>query len=331
MKRFLIRLIIIGIPILIIVLIPNVFILKTSGDLGNLGLIHFDESYRRDFDYQKADTSQTFYYNSATELLKQKKADILVIGDSFAHTLFQDYLSENCEINIATLYHKLDIEALVILTTLLSKSSAQVPKLIIVESVERRFASRLSKIRLDTVLELDSIYYKPNHKPKSYIEKAQDFYKKKIGMDKSVYNVKLRRDLFTCKGSEGNLYFYPEDLFASANYNIISKSVENLELLHNYALANGVFLIYMVAADKYDVYQEFIVDNPYNTNDILSKGNPFDSLPYFINTKYVLTEAAENGVKDIYWADDTHWSPVGAKIVAEEIARKLDSLGVLEK
>ena len=33
---------------------------------------------------------------------------------------------------------------------------------------------------------------------------------------------------------------------------------------------------------------------------------------------------------DVYWADDSHWSPVGAKIVAEEIARKIDSLRIFK-
>ena len=53
--------------------------------------------------------------------------------------------------------------------------------------------------------------------------------------------------------------------------------------------------------------------------------NPLFSMNSYSN-KYVLTEAAENGVNDIYWADDSHWSPIGAKIVAEEIARRVDSL-----
>lgn len=334
MKRFLIKFMLIGIPIIIIVIVPLVSY-NTSGDLGMLGLIHFDESYRRDFDYQKADTSQTSYYYSARELLKQKNADILVIGDSFAHTRetacrFQDYLSKKCNINIATLYHNLDIEPLDILVTLLSKNSDQIPKLVIVESVERAFVRRLLEIQFDTVLDLDCIYYKSNRGSQDYIGKTQNFYKKKVGMDRSVvYNVKLNKDLFTCKGSESDLYFYPKDIYEICDYDV-SKSIENLELLHNYAMSKGIFLVCMVAADKYDVYQKFIVDNPYKPNDILSEGNRFDSLPYFINTKYVLAEAAEIGMMDIYWADDTHWSPVGAKIVAEEIARKLDSLNVFK-
>ena len=210
---------------------------------------------------------------------------------------------------------------------IMSKRKNAIPQVVVIESVERYFVNRLSNIQFDSLLELDSIYYEP--KTKNYIEKAQDFYKKKLGMvddwENPVKNVKLTKDLFSCKDKERDLYFYHEDLFECSDSEI-NDAVENLKLLHDYAMTQGIYMIYMVAADKYDVYQKYIVDNPYKPNDILSKGNRFDSLPYFINTKYVLTEAAENGVKDIYWADDSHWSPIGAKIVAEEIARRVDSL-----
>lgn len=256
-------------------------------------------------------------------MLEHNNADVLVIGDSFAHTRFQDHLAEKCNCSITTLYHGLEVEALDIFTTLLSINSNKIPKLVIIESVERTFLHRLSKIQVNTVLKIDSIYYKPKAKSKTPINVVQDFYKNKVGLNNVVNHVMLSRDLFTCKGKTIDLYFYVDDIFEYTETDL-NKAYENLEFLHKYALTQGIYLIYMVAADKYDVYQQFIVDNPYKYNDLLSKGNRFDSLPYFINTKYVLTEAAENGVKDIYWADDTHWSPIGAKIVAEEIARRLN-------
>ena len=332
MKKFIIKTFLLGCPIFIVIAFPNIFKVKTSGDLGALGLVQFDPSYRNNVEVHKVTISETLYCKSVAELQKYNVDDVLVIGDSHAHQPvgFQDYLSEKTNNSIMTLHHNLDIEASDIFITLLSKRRDLVPKLVIVESGERVFVRRLAKMQIDTILEIDSIYYAPKFDSKGYIEMAQNFYKIKLGLNNPINHVMLNKDLFTCKDKERELYFYPGDIFKST-LSDVEVAIENLEMLHNLALQQGVYLIYMVVADKYDIYQKFIVDNPYQPNDLLSKGNSFDNLPYFINTKYVLTEAAENGVKDIYWADDTHLSPVGAKMVADEIARRLDSLGVLQK
>lgn len=39
----------------------------------------------------------------------------------------------------------------------------------------------------------------------------------------------------------------------------------------------------------------------------------------------MLAKHLEAGEKDIYFVDDTHWSPYGAKIVAEEILKELNN------
>ena len=85
-----------------------------------------------------------------------------------------------------------------------------------------------------------------------------------------------------------------------------------------------------MAADKYDVYQEFTIRNKYPKKELLERFVDFEANPYYVNTKHVLLKNARQGVKDLYYADDTHWSPIGAKIVAEEIARRMDSLGVFQ-
>ena len=36
-----------------------------------------------------------------------------------------------------------------------------------------------------------------------------------------------------------------------------------------------------------------------------------------------MQEQAYAGVKDLYYINDTHWTPAGAKIVADEIFRRL--------
>ncbi len=108
------------------------------------------------------------------------------------------------------------------------------------------------------------------------------------------------------------------------------KSLRNLILLNNKLLEKGIKMIFLIAADKYDVYRPFTADNslPIDTTT-----DEFSNLPNIcvINTKPILIEMVRNGEKDIYMVNDTHWSYKASEAVAEEIARKIELLGLLKK
>ena len=75
----------------------------------------------------------------------------------------------------------------------------------------------------------------------------------------------------------------------------------------------------MVAADKYDMYYDYIEDNPYPRNPSFDYFINYDTT-VFINTKTLLLPYLQQEIKDIYRVNDTHWSPIAAKIVGEHIA-----------
>ena len=85
----------------------------------------------------------------------------------------------------------------------------------------------------------------------------------------------------------------------------------------------GVILIVLPAPDKYDIYCKFIDKN------IFPKNNFFDYMKeekkeyLYINSKDLLLEHVDNGAKDVYFADDTHWSPIASKIMAKKIYEEL--------
>ena len=81
--------------------------------------------------------------------------------------------------------------------------------------------------------------------------------------------------------------------------------------------------MYLIVGDKYDVYEPFIIDkHPHNpTLDNCPEE------PWVINTKPMLQENARKGVKDIFRINDTHWSPIGAKLVADYLKIKYDIPG----
>lgn len=45
----------------------------------------------------------------------------------------------------------------------------------------------------------------------------------------------------------------------------------------------------------------------------------------YVDSKTLLSKAVKK-YKDLYFYDDTHWSPIAAKLVAAEINTKLDSM-----
>ena len=84
--------------------------------------------------------------------------------------------------------------------------------------------------------------------------------------------------------------------------------------------------IFLLACDKYDLYQDFIVDNPYparTLNEDIQRWMKPDELQHFVFSKQILHPLVEQGVKDVYLFNDTHWSPASSRLVAREVADKL--------
>ena len=57
----------------------------------------------------------------------------------------------------------------------------------------------------------------------------------------------------------------------------------------------NINLYFMLAFDKYNLYSKYIVNNKYGVST-------------FIDTKAILEKEIDRGLKDIFYADDTHWS-----------------------
>jgi hypothetical protein len=91
------------------------------------------------------------------------------------------------------------------------------------------------------------------------------------------------------------------------------------------ARARGVNLVIVVACDKYDLYQDYIIDNPYPTkslNEAIERWMA-PELEHFVITKRVLHPLVQQGVKDVYLFNDTHWSPSSSQLIAGEVIKKL--------
>jgi hypothetical protein len=64
----------------------------------------------------------------------------------------------------------------------------------------------------------------------------------------------------------------------------------------------------MPAVDKYNLYRPYITSNKYKESIFFEELSMLDKKYTFINTKEILSDLLGKGIKDIFYADDTHWS-----------------------
>jgi hypothetical protein len=98
----------------------------------------------------------------------------------------------------------------------------------------------------------------------------------KFGYDCPFTTVELSKPLFTHNKFHSSLVFLnsktDSDLsFTKYNDSLYTKAIENIIRLHNLAKHHDINLIYLIAADKYDVYSEYIKNNPFPVNLTLDK------------------------------------------------------------
>ena len=80
----------------------------------------------------------------------------------------------------------------------------------------------------------------------------------------------------------------------------------------------------MPAVDKYDLYFSFIQDNPFSENNLFKYLRKADKKYYLVDTKQILFNEIKNNEKDIFYADDTHWSYKASEaIVKSDLFKKL--------
>ncbi len=325
-----------------------------NGDLGMLGFLPFDDNY--DSMLSKLELDSLF----VTEIddLEQIDCDstILIVGDSFSWQKkggFQNYL--------ATLYPGWKIYSYISSSNADDKyqifvdkllSGGPLPRIVVLESVERNFAVDLYCLDFDfpvgddeekgtdtaimdgdsesesSANDTDHIYFfkgilEYKEEFKELVLHTQEYVKKRLDIDNPVKRLKLRSDMFSCKGSEDDLYFYNLDLSGDSE-TVYAVSQQKLDTLFSITEQRGIMFIYVVPADKYDLYKDFAIQDPYQATSRLVNYEKYNKDPRFLNCKELLYPHLEQGEKDIYRCNDSHWSPLASQYVAREIKRRLD-------
>ncbi len=100
---------------------------------------------------------------------------------------------------------------------------------------------------------------------------------------------------------------------------------KELNDLSNKLKEKGVKLIVLPSPDKYDFYYDNIVDYKEYPKPLFF--DHLDKMPkdyLYVNSKQILRDEMKNK-KDIYFYDDTHWSPWASQIIAKELAEIIAS------
>lgn len=165
-------------------------------------------------------------------------------------------------------------------------------------------------------------------KDKTVLESTQEWIKRKMnlrGYANPIKSAQLSKPCFSCEGREDELYFYVDDLknmhLTDASAKIVSTKLDSL---FEFARSKNIDLYVLIAADKYDVYQEDIIDNQYPPKTLLKELEQQYQHPNLIISRDTLYDMVQNNILDVFWANDTHWSPVGAEAVAEQILKYID-------
>ena len=300
-----------------------------QGDLGRLGKIPTRLFYERDSD--KAVQKTLFSTIEYIDSIQSDTFDIMTCGDSFSQIDlygYQNFMSikgsriinyfPNGPLRWNPFQSAIDLMNLGFI------DSTKV-KVLIIESVERALVHRLCDIDFTHVSLREDHRVKKHSDDNWSLSEVKIFLDFRLGLkgnENPVKHLKMNKQMFS--GAKGQtLYFYYEDIVESGLYipkDSYSRIRANVDSLYKKASEKGIKLFILVCPDKYDLYQEYIKDNPYPRKTINEDfreivGNRDD----IIIGKEILLPYIKKGEKDMYYLDDTHWTYKSARIIADTL------------
>jgi hypothetical protein len=294
-----------------------------SGDLGKLGGISFGKTYDKTLSENHLSNNlvKNIPFHDISNLVDKTHPAIFTFGDSFSQLQnagYQNYLAHLWNGEIVNIQSNAD-SLLYHLISLLNSEiiDSSFCKIMIVESVDRDLIARLSNINFE-YLYLPTVQEKPFNEITTELFKLCSWIRLQMNYDNPVKKYNLKKSPFTHKWAN-KLFYYKEDLnFFKIKKEDIDKAEENLLLLNKKFSAKGIKLIFLIAADKYDVYRPFASDNSLPTDHTTEK-LPKIPCVCIIDSKPILQSMVQQGIKDVYRINDTHWSYKASETIAQAI------------
>lgn len=278
--------------------------------------------------------------------------DIITIGDSFfngtAGTWYQDYLAEKYGKNVIHI-HPAGCELAELLMLIEKEGLLQeiAPKAVVLGSVERRIQNRFGgrTLKVPTISKevviknnmnvregtgasgvgagfIPDVMWKAN---KKYLNNKVKYWKDPKRLSEDVQKEMLVTPFFTNPGQENTLLLFHDDFWyrdGEADYEKINGVMNSLAGL---CAKHNIRFVFMPCVDKFDLYYPYLQDrDSYKENLFFETFETYPKQYICINTKRILREMLEEGERDVYWMDDTHWSWKAQQRVADALMKELD-------
>lgn len=316
-----------------------------GGDLARIGYLHGSKQYR------KISNDLPVRHFGMKEY-KGQPIDVMTIGDSFSlgggegkNCYYQDYLASLNNFTVLNVYpypsddHVMGFAPITTLSILYNSGYLDriKPRYILIETVVRysmrRFVTPFTFTRTDTRENIDKYYakttYSLDYLPKVTFVNQGNFkylyynlmYKfSDNAFRRLVYRRTLDRSFFSVK-NDRDLVFWGEDLqvVEKVNKESVKALNDNFNRLSDILAEKGIKLYFMPIVDKYDLYSDYIVGNPYPRNRFFEELRALPRRYTLIDTKAILAEELRKGEKDIFHADDSHWTWKASKAVFEKV------------
>lgn len=343
MKKFLLKNIFFLFPLILLIGTSYYFYSTKKGDLIRLGYILDTQEYDSKILFKK-DYEQKVFYKKVSEInLNQKHTfTILTIGDSFSEQAsidYKNYLAQKDSISILHLDRFLNRNPIETVHGLLNGNifNSLNIRYIILQSTEKYFVRRAINFNKHKVIDndtLNKLINKENSKPKHKKERDLLFSSQMLKFAfhnisyllddnayiSQTYKVTTTKNLFSVHKNE--LLFFFHDL-ENVNKNSDKDSVTILNTELNYLAEKlkqkNIKLIVLPSPDKYDIYYSYISNHyQYPKPLFFEHLNSLDKQYLYVNSYQILSDAIKTQ-KDIYFYDDTHWSPYASKLIAKEL------------
>lgn len=275
---------------------------------------------------------------------KREKFEIFAIGDSFSYgngggknPYYQDYLTTYYDkklLNARALPGKGMLETVIILANngFFEKYGV---KYVLLQSVERSVISRFSRsVNFHAVEGLEEVedaivnYHVDSPAAIKFINKMNYnalLYNILYKFDDNAYFSKsyitdLNQTFFHIPPGNRLMFFY-EDIMNTGKSTLesVKKMNENLNELSKLLEGKNIRLIFIPTVDKYDLYSDYIVNNPYPKNNFFELFRELPKNYQYIDTKKILRTELSKGVQDLYWYDDSHWNSKAIETVVKHI------------
>lgn len=333
MKKFLVKLSYTVLPLWLLLVGSVLYISlyvspRISGDLGALACLPFGHDYDERI---SAHTPQDTLFQTidTAEDLQHVRADVLTIGDSFSQQgigSYQNYLAHS-GLSVANCSWKLFSSPLQYAYNMLERGlldSTRV-KVIVVETAERLFETEVMNFMPGR-----AVTARPQgggERNEWSLARARDMLLYRIGMNTAVCKARLREELFSSDDPSA-LYFYYDDIGNGTSLSPAgaAKARAVQAALREKAVERGLGLIWMIATDKYTVYQDFIVDNQFPRKTVIDDIDlALGRSPDLLLTKHLLLPMVVRGEKDIYLFNDSHWSYKATQALARELRKIMEN------